>query len=252
MGEISLICPGCGAEYRVPQSAIPAEGREVECSGCGHVWRALADQAPQNPPAAISAPVADPPEFESGEAEDDAPEAAAPAIPLRKRLPENVLNILRDEVEHERRARAAEIGQPGGKAGDAEWPATTVTGPAARPEEPSLTPVGQQGVVSPDRLPAVVDENAEAVAVAGQLPDPASPDSEHPGHLPAAVAHPVDGHRGDARAGYLLGFGLAVTVAAGFLALYLLAPAMVGTGPFGDVVNGLRESVDRGRLWLHG
>ncbi|MCS5600958.1 MAG: zinc-ribbon domain-containing protein, partial [Paracoccus sp.] len=33
-----LICPGCDAEYRIPEKAIPPEGREVECSDCGRVW----------------------------------------------------------------------------------------------------------------------------------------------------------------------------------------------------------------------
>ena len=38
MAEIRLICPGCDAEYRIPEKAIPPEGREVECSDCGRVW----------------------------------------------------------------------------------------------------------------------------------------------------------------------------------------------------------------------
>ena len=42
MAEIRLICPGCGAEYRVPETAIPPDGREVECSACGKIWHAEA------------------------------------------------------------------------------------------------------------------------------------------------------------------------------------------------------------------
>ncbi|RDW13004.1 zinc-ribbon domain-containing protein [Paracoccus thiocyanatus] len=34
-----LTCPRCAAQYEIAQSAIPALGREVECSACGHVWR---------------------------------------------------------------------------------------------------------------------------------------------------------------------------------------------------------------------
>ncbi|MFN3526759.1 MAG: MJ0042-type zinc finger domain-containing protein, partial [Paracoccus sp. (in: a-proteobacteria)] len=29
MSEISLICPACDAEYRLPEAAIPPAGREV-------------------------------------------------------------------------------------------------------------------------------------------------------------------------------------------------------------------------------
>ncbi len=244
MGEISLICPGCGAEYRVPQSAIPAEGREVECSGCGHVWHALAGTAPRpEAPAAILTPERE---------DEDADEPPAPAIPLRERLPENVLNILRDEVEHERRARAAETVRQAGGTGDVEWPATTVTGPAMPDEEqaPVLAPalaLARRSVSPPAAVPAprpmAEEAPAEVVPLTARLPDPAP--------MPAATGEPVPAAPADdSRAGYAMGFGFAVMVAVGLFALYQMAPSM--TGPFGDVVNGLRESVDRGRLWLHG
>lgn len=33
-----LTCPNCDAQYEVPDSAIPAGGRDVQCSNCGHFW----------------------------------------------------------------------------------------------------------------------------------------------------------------------------------------------------------------------
>lgn len=33
-----LICPNCDAEYEVDDAAIPREGRDVQCSACGHAW----------------------------------------------------------------------------------------------------------------------------------------------------------------------------------------------------------------------
>lgn len=33
-----LICPNCDAKYEVPEEAIPAGGRDVQCSSCGHAW----------------------------------------------------------------------------------------------------------------------------------------------------------------------------------------------------------------------
>lgn len=253
MGEISLICPVCGAEYRVPQDAIPEEGREVECSGCGHVWCAQADQAGKTRPAVGTTLLPNSPDPNSvgamAEMDEDADDSPASAIPLRKRLPENVLNILRDEVEHERRARAAEAegenlpGPQGDRAGEVEWPATTVTGPAARsvehedassPRHPAALPIPQAKTRQHDRGPAAI-----------HLPDSAPVQPAIPDQIP--VTAPAN----ESRTGYFMGFGLAVMIAAGMFALYLMAPELAGTGPFGDVANELRETVDRGRLWLN-
>lgn len=33
-----LICPNCGATYEVDANLIPAAGRDVQCSNCGHGW----------------------------------------------------------------------------------------------------------------------------------------------------------------------------------------------------------------------
>ncbi len=33
-----LICPNCGAQYEVPDSVIPENGRDVQCSSCGATW----------------------------------------------------------------------------------------------------------------------------------------------------------------------------------------------------------------------
>ena len=33
-----LICPKCAARYEVPEKNVPSNGREVQCSACGHTW----------------------------------------------------------------------------------------------------------------------------------------------------------------------------------------------------------------------
>ncbi|MEO9897564.1 MAG: zinc-ribbon domain-containing protein [Paracoccaceae bacterium] len=33
-----LICPNCDAQYDVPDSVIPTDGRDVQCSSCGTTW----------------------------------------------------------------------------------------------------------------------------------------------------------------------------------------------------------------------
>ncbi|MEO1309221.1 MAG: zinc-ribbon domain-containing protein, partial [Pseudomonadota bacterium] len=40
-----LICPSCGAQYDIDDHVMPSEGRDVQCSNCGHSWF-------QAPPAA--------------------------------------------------------------------------------------------------------------------------------------------------------------------------------------------------------
>ena len=40
-----LICPNCSAQYEIDVDLIPDEGRDVQCSNCGHTWFEL-------PPAA--------------------------------------------------------------------------------------------------------------------------------------------------------------------------------------------------------
>lgn len=65
-----LICPNCSAQYEIDASLIPDEGRDVQCSNCGHTWFELPP-----PPTEFAAP---PPEAEP-QAEPEAveePEAA--------------------------------------------------------------------------------------------------------------------------------------------------------------------------------
>lgn len=37
-GSMRLICPNCDAQYEVDARAIPVDGRDVQCSNCGHTW----------------------------------------------------------------------------------------------------------------------------------------------------------------------------------------------------------------------
>ncbi|MFN3605864.1 MAG: zinc-ribbon domain-containing protein [Cypionkella sp.] len=104
-----LQCPNCDAEYEVDASAIPYEGRDVQCSNCGHGWfqthpdfeaeydveNALYDPPPPLPQAARPA----------GEA------VAAPYVPTeapKREIDPEVLRILREEVAYEAAKRAVE------------------------------------------------------------------------------------------------------------------------------------------------
>lgn len=95
-----LICPNCSAQYEVDDAVIPDQGRDVQCSNCGHTWF----QASPN------APVEDEPEPEIVDITEEAEEApAAPlAPPPRKDLDPEVASILREEAKREAAARRAE------------------------------------------------------------------------------------------------------------------------------------------------
>ncbi len=136
-----LVCPNCGAQYEVDDRVIPENGRDVQCSNCGHTWfqrpaggEALADGEP------ATAPVADGAEenrakkragqeISGGDVEEDtAPETPGPApqpqeaagaadamgdreaggqaAPVRRSLDESLQEVLREEAEREARVRA--------------------------------------------------------------------------------------------------------------------------------------------------
>lgn len=97
-----LICPRCGAQYEIDEAAIPAAGRDVECSACDHVWRATRAGAEAAALQTQTAPVA---------AGHDAALATFDPVarpPLSRKLDDSVLEILREEAARELDARAAE------------------------------------------------------------------------------------------------------------------------------------------------
>lgn len=83
-----LVCPNCSAQYEIDASMIPDEGRDVQCSNCGHTWFELpappqmaepdeklaAEETPQEPVAEVSEPdeVAEIEEFDGPEPEYEA------------------------------------------------------------------------------------------------------------------------------------------------------------------------------------
>lgn len=79
-----LVCPNCGAQYEVPVDVIPHDGRDVQCSSCGHTWfqphpendAALAEELDQVPDQAAYSD--DLPDAAEPEYEPDLPRVAPP------------------------------------------------------------------------------------------------------------------------------------------------------------------------------
>lgn len=160
-----LVCPRCGAQYEIDAEAIPARGRDVECSACEYVWRAY--------PAGF-----DP--------------AARPA--LSRPLDESVIEILRGEAARELEARAAEREAERATARTAAalarhaTPDTTLPGDA--PEPPA------EGLVERDAPSRDADPAGPSAVPEGIEPAPVSaapstlPVAPTPAARPAAPASP--------------------------------------------------------------
>lgn len=245
MAEIRLICPDCGTVYQVPEAAIPAGGREVECSECGTSWRAtnpaLAVAAPM-PDAVPAVPAAPAPHAPTAEAVDSAPPAPSPkTAPLDQRLPPNVLNILREAVETERRARHGTDHPQSGGLPDIDWPATTITDTEAErraiPAAP-LAPISPPAPPHPP-MPEPVTRQSQPAEVAEPVPAP-------PAAPTTAKAQPAR------NGGYLIGMGLSAMLAAALVTAYVMAPRMADAGELGAMLMDLRQQIDGVRVWLDG
>jgi predicted Zn finger-like uncharacterized protein len=85
-----LICPNCDAQYEVGDSAIPAGGRDVQCSNCGNTWYQLPDQAVTMSAKPIVPPPIKKPDVEIVEPVEAAPIPKLKSSPPRKPKPPTV------------------------------------------------------------------------------------------------------------------------------------------------------------------
>lgn len=148
-----LVCPRCGAQYEIDAEAIPARGRDVECSACEHVWRAY--------PAGF-----DP--------------AARPA--LSRPLDESVIEILRGEAARELEARAAEREAERATARTAAALARHATPDTTLPGDAPETPA--EGLVERDAPSRDADPAGASAVPEGTE---TAPVSAAPSTLPAAL-----------------------------------------------------------------
>lgn len=260
-----LICPNCDAEYEVPDSAIPAEGRDVQCSNCGVTWffdpsapleadvemaedladpdpaPAAIEPDPQPEPAPapvapapkmpqVTAPVIDP---EEGFEATPPPPPNAPE-PKRRELDNSVKDVLRQEAEFEARARA---------------------------EDQSVEVQPDLGLAPPPKPAPNAAEDADVDDVAGGAAPRRDllPDIEEINSTLRASSDRGDGvnyaevaAQEDARKrGFRSGFGLSLIILGGLAALYAYAPNVVEMvpgleAPLGSFV----DTVNTARAWL--
>ncbi|MGC9418603.1 MAG: zinc-ribbon domain-containing protein [Rhodovulum sp.] len=248
-----LTCPNCDAQYEVDDAVIPYEGRDVQCSNCGHTWFQRPNGATAEGPA--PAPRTPEPEtvgwHEEPRADDDidgdsgadhdlheeGPAApSAPATP-RRELDASVLNILKEEAEREQRAREQE--------------ATTETFSS----QPDL---GLDRATMVPSEPADVAPAPSAAATATPrrdvLPDIEEINSTLNASSDRGADSIVTAEEKDAqeRSAFRRGFGIVVLLAAVALALYLLAPNIGGLHPtLEGPMAAYTDFIDGVRVWLN-
>lgn len=236
--SMRLICPECAAQYEVDQSVIPEAGRDVQCSNCGHTWWQMRDGS-----TASDFAVEDPHEGHEDEnfdahAQDDAEEesnvaAAAMATVPNRSLDDAVLDVLREEAEHEAKARENESGSDDTAADQAAT--TEGTGQPADAVDADDTEHG--GRPRSSRLPDIDEINST-------LDGRDAPDEDED------VVHAVaDGYR--RRKGFRIGFLMMTAMAAGLALIYAYAGVISARIPsLAPTLTAYTENVDQGRVWL--
>ena len=261
-----LICPNCDAQYEVADSAIPDDGRDVQCSSCGQTWfqksaymleeesikaakAKAADPAP-TPPVQVEDPTPEP-EI-TVEAPDPEPTVKAqPAVqepprqePAHRKPSDSALEILREEAEIAAKSRQ---NQP--NAGIETQPdlglETPAKDPAPKPQivqerHTDLQDVAQKEIAHRSRrdlLPDIEEINSTLRASSDRNADIAG-DSEASIDL-----------RRKRRRGFRLGFGSILLLTAALIIAYIYTPQIIEKVPqtqpylskYVDGVNDLRN-----------
>ena len=259
-----LVCPNCDAQYEVGDDAIPAGGRDVQCSNCGHAWFQLSPEV--EAATAAEAELFDPPEATAEPA--PAPEAGSPARSARptpaptqvarRSLDDSVLNVLREEAEREAMARRSERPRPLETQPELGLDAAPAT-PA--PMVPAISPTARRiaqlkGIDLAPPPQQVIDAPARPAARRELLPDieeinsslRASSDRRR-GMIDDAPGPDDSG----GRSGFRSGFALMMVIAVAAVAAYVMAPKIVQQIPASaDAMAAYVTAVDHARLWLDG
>ena len=209
-----LTCPNCGAQYEVPDDAIPKEGRDVECSACSQTWffahpgdPASAKDIPE-PPQIEPEPEAEPDLTDNSESEDDDLSGDPLEAPARRELDPAVAEILRSEAEREQKLRDQER--------------------QARDDQPAkTTPARDETLPDVEKISATLDSNS------------ASPEQN-------AETQASGGN------GFVRGFSLVVVLVVLLMLVYSNAAAVSDAIPKATpTIDAFVTYVDQGRIWLN-
>lgn len=259
-----LICPNCGAQYEISDDLIPEDGRDVQCSNCGHTWfqqpasaiqddtldeEAAPEDASLSPPTESAEPIPEPKPEPEAEPEEEAVEAPEPEDqePEQRPLAYDVQSILQEEAAYEEAARkseaeALEYQQDLGLSGAAD---DTEREAQARermarlrgldPEDPETTPEPPEEPTRKELLPDIDEINS---TLKGGLENASVPLSD-------IVEDPEEPQRQGFRRGFLIAIIIALVLAL----IYIYAPQISETVPaLSGALEGYAGGVDQLRL----
>lgn len=231
-----LTCPQCDAQYEVDVAVIPPDGRDVQCSNCGHTWFQKPDSTPDDAQP-------DPLDPDQDTALPGA-DAALPG-PQRRSLDPSVVDLLRQEAELEQSARAS---------------ASDTFGIESQPDLGLETGTSRHGTPR-DRFaemhgitPPTVQETREQGARRDLLPDVEEINStlDHAAAEAADMRLDDDTDGDGTRNDFRRGFALVILLATVAVALYAYAPAIGKLHP--TLAAGMDRYVavvDAWRLWAN-
>ncbi len=283
-----LICPNCDAQYEVGDDAIPAAGRDVQCSNCGHGWfqkHPEAEAADEAEAALFDAP--DDMPLPDG-SQPDSPEAAIAAAMAPSEPEPDVMPAPREP------ASAQVTPSEYDDEGDGEPPVFDGPAPLQRRslDESVLAVLREEAereqTFRGDTTPVIETQTDMALDTGTPPPPPPPPApvvrqyedlSAEPPRLSKGrellpdieeinstlrasneraseeadkfvdSLPPLDGRRSGFRSGFLL----MVVVAAVGVATYVMAPKLSQQFPAAaPALAGYVTSVDKGRVWLDG
>lgn len=244
-----ITCPNCDAAYEVDEGAIPAEGRDVQCSNCGHAWF----QERPDFAASLQTSLYDQPEPDLAapdvvmQGTEDRPEPVAAETP-RRTLDDAVLSVLREEAEREVSARKAEQ-QSLEMQGDLGLPPPVPTGIGSAAYDQRPFDDGSE-----DGATAARSSRPRPTARRDLLPDIEEINSTlKPGDRVKydETTEPDADPRG--KSGFRSGFTLMLLLAVLCVALYVMAPKISEQIPgLAGVMKSYVALVDAGRVALDG
>ncbi len=248
-----LTCPNCGAQYEVPEDAIPETGRDLECSNCGHGWYEMPGVGPMDldglddgvddtaPGGLVPDPDAPQP-HSAPEPDPDAlqpdPDQPRPALEVPRVSPD-VASLLQQERDISTALRRSAAPEPLETQSDLPLFNT----PPTRQRPAAEAPAPRR-----ERLPDV-DQISPTL---GGAPQPEAPQPKRP--APSAAPGPETAPDPDSRyrRGFRLGFGLAVLAAALAVTAYVTAPDLARRVPAAaPALDAYVDRVDGTRLWLN-
>jgi predicted Zn finger-like uncharacterized protein len=266
-----LICPNCDAQYEVDDAAIPAAGRDVQCSSCGHGWfqthpeveaaqeaesalhdapdvvapTDIATERPPGPPLPQPTIAVPPTSVSSDTAPADIVDAETAAVdtPQSRQIDEAVLAVLREEAEREmiaRRLDAEPVVETQADLGIDDVPPTTTSArhiTLLKGEDPDDEPEVKREMTRREMLPDIEEINSSL--------------------RPGDVAVGDDGEtfevvqRPPPRSGFRSGFVLMVVLAIAIVAVYVMAPRIAEQIPGAKpALDSYVATVDVARAWL--